>query len=390
MLGLEREKFSRGHAGPGQQHDERDGLGFGDGHGRDHRALAVAEEPDAVAVDAGVLAEERYGGQGVLREVGAGGLRDTPGRTADAAIVVAQHGDATTRQVVGDHVERPVVEDLLVAVLWSTSGEEHDGGERPFAFRDGQGAGQRDVVVAKGEVFTRIGKRRLGILRALRRLFGAARQLEREGLPALQERTGDGVAVENPVERGVAGYAGNGEGDGVAGDDDVVERQVPGPLHGNVDGAGPRAVLVPEVHADAERGPGQRDRSVPVPRESGFIGGGRQGRSRQHRYHEQTHERGTHWIPPVESVLTSLILRPEGRNVRRRLPQSPRRDAPAKVPQESPPAPPEGLSGRARERLRSGQRLDRQNDRPVKAGEVHGPIIVLLRNWPSKRPMRSE
>ena len=67
MLGLEREKFSHGYTGRRKQHDERDGLGFGDGDGRDHRALAVAEEPDAFFVDARILGKERYSGEGVLR-----------------------------------------------------------------------------------------------------------------------------------------------------------------------------------------------------------------------------------------------------------------------------------------------------------------------------------
>ena len=72
--------------------------------------------------------QERDRGQHVAGTVLARGERGVAGRSADAAVVHPQHGDAPPRQVVGQDEERLVPEDGFVPVLLARSrDEDHDG-----------------------------------------------------------------------------------------------------------------------------------------------------------------------------------------------------------------------------------------------------------------------
>jgi hypothetical protein len=108
-------------------------------------------------------------------------------------IVAAQHRDAASGEGVGDHEERLVPEDRLVAVLQSAAGDEHHARDRRLR---GRVAGQREraregmpVGMAELDVPHDIGKRRLGMLRTRRpvgHLAGHPGQFERKlhaGLP---------------------------------------------------------------------------------------------------------------------------------------------------------------------------------------------------------------
>ena len=106
-----------GDARPAQHDDERNLRVSGGQHGRDEPALAVPEQPDALGVDLGSHAERLPRGPRVAGEVLARRRRESAGRLAHAAVVVPQHGDAAPREVVREHEERLVAEDLLIAVL---------------------------------------------------------------------------------------------------------------------------------------------------------------------------------------------------------------------------------------------------------------------------------
>ena len=82
---------------------------------------------DAYTGESARAAQVFDGGERILHEIFGGsspyGLRT--GGLSEAAVVVAQGGDAVTRKVVCNHEERPVSENLLVAILESASAD-HD------------------------------------------------------------------------------------------------------------------------------------------------------------------------------------------------------------------------------------------------------------------------
>lgn len=127
--------------------------------------------------------------------------RDTrAGRATHAAVVGAQHRHAGAGQVVGQHQEGLVGEQLLVAVLRAAAGQQHRGREGPRSLRERQRAGQRDVAVAVGRLFGAVGERRLRFLGTLGRRSGLAPEAEGEGHPVLGEVAGQPAVGEQAAE----------------------------------------------------------------------------------------------------------------------------------------------------------------------------------------------
>ena len=80
---------------------------------RDDPAFAVADQADRRGIDLLSRLQEGDAREDVACEVVARRLRHAPGRTADAAVVDAEHGHASAREVVGQHEERLVLEGCV-------------------------------------------------------------------------------------------------------------------------------------------------------------------------------------------------------------------------------------------------------------------------------------
>ena len=109
----------------GQQHQERHLRPLRRHHRRDQPALAVADDarrgrPRPPAARAASAPPPPRRARSPPRWP-----RQAAGGAPDAAVVHAQHGDAAARQVVGEHQERLVAQQRLVAVLRARAGDQH-------------------------------------------------------------------------------------------------------------------------------------------------------------------------------------------------------------------------------------------------------------------------
>ena len=117
---LRDEQFDTGDDHTGQADDEI-GLTFRRQQKGDGAAFAVADHAHLVEA----LAEQFDAGEGVLLEVFRGGGEHISGRSSDAPVVAAERGDPGPREGVGNDGKGLVLEDFLVAILLSASGD-HD------------------------------------------------------------------------------------------------------------------------------------------------------------------------------------------------------------------------------------------------------------------------
>ncbi len=130
--------------------------------------------------------QERDRRQRVRREVLGGRRGELARGLPDAAVVVAEHGDARPREVVRQHQERLVSEHGLVPILCPGSGHQDRRGEGAPASRDRQRACQRHAGRAPDRDLQRVvGERRRRVLgavgRGARRLRIRARPAQHEG-----------------------------------------------------------------------------------------------------------------------------------------------------------------------------------------------------------------
>jgi hypothetical protein len=125
----------------------------------------VAQQADALGVDARVRAQPRHAREHVAEHVVVGGERVVAAAAAHAAVVDAQHGVAGTGEVVGDHQEGLVAEDLLVAVLGAAAGDQQQRGDARVAGRQGERAGEGDVAAGVRDLLLEVGEGRLRLLR---------------------------------------------------------------------------------------------------------------------------------------------------------------------------------------------------------------------------------
>ena len=123
--------------------------------------------PRRRAVDLAPRLEERDSGENVAGEIIAGRGRRAPGRAADAAVIETQHGHSTAGQRVGQHQERLVLEDRLVAVLRARAADQYQSRERPRSLGLGQcpGQGHSPGLVLVADLDHLVRKRSLGRLR---------------------------------------------------------------------------------------------------------------------------------------------------------------------------------------------------------------------------------
>ena len=154
-------------SGTGQQHDEGH-LAVARCHdGGYHSALAVANDAHALGVDFFLFAQEVESGLGVVGKIERRGILHFALRAAGAAVVAAQHGDAVASQVVGQHEEGLVAQQLLVAVLLAAATDKDHRREGTRAVGKGQRPGQRDTcfLAFYHHLLFGIWERRLGRLR---------------------------------------------------------------------------------------------------------------------------------------------------------------------------------------------------------------------------------
>ena len=111
------------------------------------RPFAVSDDAYATTVDTLVLAQEIEGTAGVVGEIEGCGLGGIAGGTAHATVVVAEYGNASTGEIVGDDKERLVDENLLVSVLLPRAGDKHHGGELTAYFGQRQRTRKSDGAV---------------------------------------------------------------------------------------------------------------------------------------------------------------------------------------------------------------------------------------------------
>jgi hypothetical protein len=107
-------------------------------------------------------------------------LGEVAGGFREAAVVVAQHRDPAPGEIVGQHQERLVAHEGLVAVLRAGSGDQHRRREGARAGRQGQGPGQPHAGGAvEGHLLLSI---RIGLHRNLRpaRDLGGGAPCERQ------------------------------------------------------------------------------------------------------------------------------------------------------------------------------------------------------------------
>src|SRR5687767_7171725 len=110
-----------------QEHDERHVGGAGRNHRRDHSSFAVPDEADHLWIELFPLSKKIDSGHDVLGEIFARCRKRPNVCSANATIVNSEYGDAVSRQMIGEHEERTMSRDRLVAVLWSTAGyQQHD------------------------------------------------------------------------------------------------------------------------------------------------------------------------------------------------------------------------------------------------------------------------
>jgi hypothetical protein len=128
------------HARSRQQDDERDGRIFRRDHRRNHSAFRVADDADFSRIYFGARAQEAQRSLGVAGEVERGRALVDAARFADTTLVVTQQSDALAGQVVGQHQEQFVVENIFIAILWSRTGDQHHRRKRSLAVRDAERA----------------------------------------------------------------------------------------------------------------------------------------------------------------------------------------------------------------------------------------------------------
>ena len=111
---------------PGQHDDERDVTGLRGDHRCDQTALAVADQTDLFRIDTLVIFEKFDSGQHIGGKIFARRVWHAAGRTAHAAIIHAQHSDASPRQIVGNHPKRLMTHEFFIAVLRAGAGDQND------------------------------------------------------------------------------------------------------------------------------------------------------------------------------------------------------------------------------------------------------------------------
>ncbi len=151
------------HRGTGQRdHEGNLGIPGRDG-GREQTALAVPENTDPLRIDLRARPQVADRRLGIAGEVARGRRAMIPGRGADAALVVAQAGNAAPGQVLGDEAGGMIALDESrsgsVPVLRSAAGEEHHSRMRPRPLWTAEGADQGDLSIAERDLFLDEGQR---------------------------------------------------------------------------------------------------------------------------------------------------------------------------------------------------------------------------------------
>jgi hypothetical protein len=128
---LQEERRVAREPGRGEQHEEGDVGRARRDHRRDEPALAVPQQPDAPARNLGPRLDEAQRRLRVDGEVGGGAREEVARGPADAALVVAQGGDAALRQVVRDEAQRSAAPRPAVPVVRPRAGEQITAGKGP-------------------------------------------------------------------------------------------------------------------------------------------------------------------------------------------------------------------------------------------------------------------
>jgi hypothetical protein len=118
-LALGVEDLFAGNRRRSEQHEQPHLAGFRRGQWTHHCAFAVSKNPEPLRVDFLAGAKEANSRQRVGSQVVHGGIGKAPGGLANPAVVDTENRAAAAAEMVGDHGERAMAEDLFVAILWA-------------------------------------------------------------------------------------------------------------------------------------------------------------------------------------------------------------------------------------------------------------------------------
>jgi len=156
----------------------------------------VTDSADATYI--GTLFEKPGSSYHVTGKIPGRGFGNTASRTANATVVVTQHGDSSARELISQHPENFKAENFLVAVLRTTAGNQHRCRVRSGIARQRKGTGK--TVFAVGKLYVQFVVRQIFLFSLSRRRIHSL-ELKRAFHPRLHKRPTDNVPFEFSIKR---------------------------------------------------------------------------------------------------------------------------------------------------------------------------------------------
>ena len=121
-----------GHTYPGKHHDKRHAFVPRRDHRSDDASFAVADQPYPERIYLMASPQVFDGRFGIVGKIGRGSRRETAAGLCRAAVVLPQHADTVSGQVIGYHQKGFMSHQFFVTVLRATARDQDDNGILPI------------------------------------------------------------------------------------------------------------------------------------------------------------------------------------------------------------------------------------------------------------------